>query len=81
MMLLFALEWSGCVLGLFGALLQALNVRFSAWGFVLFLLSNFAWLGFAYLTSTSGLSVMNIGYTATSILGIYRWRKALIRVH
>jgi len=35
-----ALQWSGCATGEAGALLLALNNKFSGWGGVLFLISN-----------------------------------------
>jgi len=40
------LEWTGAVLGLLGALLLSLNHRVSRYGWPLFLLSNFMWIGF-----------------------------------
>ncbi len=71
------LQWSGCVFGLSGALLQALNLKISVYGFVLFLLSNFAWIAAGYVSQVGSLSVMNIGFTVTSVIGIYRGRKSL----
>lgn len=67
------LEWSGCAFGLLGAGLLALNTRLSGWGFVAFLVSNGLWIAFGLLTESPGLIVMQVGFTATSLLGIYRW--------
>jgi len=67
------LEWGGCVTGVAGALLLSLNNAYSGWGFVLFLASNACWFGYGYLSKTHGISAMNVAYTATSLLGIWRW--------
>lgn len=68
-----ALEWSGAVLGLAGSALLAANTRHSGWGFVAYLLSNACWIGFALHGDAYGLLTMQIGFTLTSALGIYRW--------
>lgn len=69
----FYLQWIGCAFGVFGAFLLALNTRFSGWGFVSFLASNGCWIGFAVLTNAPGLFYMQVAFTGTSLLGIYRW--------
>lgn len=71
-------EYVGCGLGLLGALLLSLNCKHSGWGFVAFLGSNIAWITFAVQNSISGLLVMQLGFTITSLIGIYRWRKTLM---
>ena len=72
------LEWIGCVCGIGGALLQALNIRISAWGFALYMASNISWITAGYFSHTAALSVMNMAYTVTSAIGIYRWRKSMV---
>ncbi len=68
-----ALEWAGCATGLLGAWLLALNNRLSGWGFAAFLVSNVLWIAFGVATGAAGLVVMQVGFTATSLLGMYRW--------
>jgi hypothetical protein len=67
------LEWTGCATGLCGAAMLALNNRHSGWGFVLFLGSNVAWIIFGLLSHAIGMVVMQIGFTATSLVGIWKW--------
>lgn len=67
------LEWLGCLTGLSGALLLALNSRYSGYGFVAFLVSNVCWIGYGALSGSWGMVVMQLGFTATSVLGLYRW--------
>ncbi len=67
------LEWAGCASGLAGACMLALNHRLSGWGFVAFLVSNALWIAFGLLTKAPGLVAMQIGFTATSLLGIRNW--------
>lgn len=67
------LEWAGCTFGLLGAFLLALNNSASGYGFVAFLLSNFCWMLFARKIKASGLLLMQLGFTATSVVGIFNW--------
>ncbi len=67
------MDWSGCTLGLIGAFLLAANTRFSRWGWVAFLLSNVAWLGYAVHTSAWALLLQQAGFTITSLIGLHRW--------
>ncbi len=67
-----ALEWTGCVLGLLGAFLLATNTSVSRWGWVSFLLANFAVIAFARRIQANGLLVQQLGFFATSALGLYR---------
>ncbi len=66
-------QWGGCLLGLGGAGLLALKNRLSGYGFVLFLLSNIAWIAFGFLTQATGIIVMQIGFTLTSLVGVWQW--------
>lgn len=66
-------EWAGSLTGLLGAALIAVRCRFSGYGFLFFLLSNFCWIAYGLSTGASGLILMQIGFTATSLLGVYRW--------
>jgi hypothetical protein len=68
-----SVAWFGSFTGLLGSLLLALNSELSGWGFVVFLVSNAAWLFYGWQTKTWSMCIMQIGFTFTSILGIYRW--------
>ena len=68
-----ALQWAGCATGVAGALLLALNTKHSGWGFVLFLISNSFWTAYGIQTGAPGLVATQVIFTATSLLGIYRW--------
>lgn len=71
--MIWYLQWIGCAFGIIGASLLALNNAHSGWGFVAFLGSNTSWILFGVLTEAPGLVFMQIAFTATSVLGIYRW--------
>lgn len=66
-------EWLGSITGLAGAGLLALNSDISGYGFWLFLLSNIAWLTFGVRTRTWSLVLMQVGFAATSVVGINNW--------
>ena len=67
-------EILGSVLGLLGSFLLALdfNNGLSKWGFVSFLLSNCFWIYFSVQIKSKPLLIMQVGFTASSLLGIYR---------
>ena len=69
-----ALETIGCVTGLAGSALLALRTRYSGYGFVAFLASNLAWMGYGVQTNAWGLVTMQAGFTVTTVLGLWRWR-------
>ena len=68
-----ALQWAGCVTGVLGAALLALNTKNSGWGFVLFLISNSFWIAFGMQTNAPGLITTQVIFSLTSVFGIYRW--------
>jgi hypothetical protein len=69
----FILQWTGCVIGVTGAALLAMNNAASRYGFVVFLASNALWLTDGYITQTWGLVVMQVAFTITSAFGVHRW--------
>ena len=70
------LDTIGLVLSLTGAALLAANIRASAWGWVAFLLSNVAWLGYALIHGPATLALQHAAFFATSAIGVWRWRRA-----
>ena len=69
------LEWIGCATGLLGSGLLALNTGASRYGFVSFGVSNLAWIGYGLWIGSMGLVVMQLGFCATTTLGLVRWFK------
>jgi hypothetical protein len=69
---LLAFEWAGCILGLVGAFLLATNSTVSAYGWFAFLAANLAMIAFASGIQARGLLLQQIGFLASSCLGIYR---------
>ena len=67
------LEWVGCVTGVIGALLVALNNAWSKWGFIAYLVSNGCWFGFGLYSGAHGLGLMQVAFMLTTLVGIYRW--------
>lgn len=65
-------EWTATVLGLLGAFLLATNSKVSRYGWLAFLVANFAMIGFALQIHANGLLIQQVGFTATSLLGLYR---------
>lgn len=66
------LEFVGSMTGLLGSLFVAWQGPRMRWGFVAFLVSNLALIALYLLAGFSWLVVMQLGFTATSLLGIYR---------
>ncbi|WP_300707755.1 hypothetical protein [Limnohabitans sp.] len=70
--LITALEWGSCVMGLIGALVLATNTRISRWGWLAFFLANLCSVGFALGIERYGLMLQQLGFVATSLLGMAR---------
>ena len=66
------LEWTGCALSLTGAFLLSTHTKRSSYGWIFFLSANLVFIGFALNIERYGLLVQQLGFTATSLLGIYR---------
>ena len=70
----FALvELLAMAFGLLGSLLLALKGRSAAWGWVLFAASNIGWLSFAHGHGHVFLFIQQIGFSITTLIGIYTW--------
>lgn len=66
-------EAAGAASGLLGAFLLARKGKHAGWGWVAFLASNAAWLYFAWRRDHPGLALQQIGFTCTSLLGLWTW--------
>ena len=70
-------EWAGALFGLAGSFLLATNSSVSRYGWLAFLVANVTMAAFALLIGRNGLLIQQIGFTATTLLGLYRcWRPA-----
>lgn len=66
-------EWAGSLLGLLGSFLLAANLRgVSRFGWIAFLLSNFALITLFVRLERSGMVLMQAGFVLTSVLGLFR---------
>ncbi len=68
-----ALKWLGTATGIAGGTVIALNLPFSGWGFVLFLISSVSWTIAGLRMRENSLVVLQGAFTAINLLGIYRW--------
>ena len=67
------LKWIGAGMGIAAALVVALNLPFSGWGFVLFLVSSVSWTVAGVIMRENSLALLNGVFTVINLLGIYRW--------
>ena len=74
-------EWTGAVLGLMGAFLLATNTSVSKFGWLAFLAANVAMIIFAIRIEAHGLLLQQLGFVATSCLGLYRVRAGFWQLH
>lgn len=66
------LEWLGSVISLIGAFLLAINISWSRYGWVAFLIANFVMIGWGLTIHAHGFVMQQLGFTITSLIGIYR---------
>jgi hypothetical protein len=68
-----AIEAGAACCGLLGALLLAGRGEHAGFGWIAFLASNGGWIAFAVIRRHRWLLLQQVGFTATSLLGIWRW--------
>lgn len=71
--MLHVFEWAGSILGLLGSFLLATNSQVSRHGWIAFFVSNLAMMVFAFKIDADGLLLQQVGFTGTTLLGIYRF--------
>jgi hypothetical protein len=71
--MLRTLKWFGTITGLIGALILALNLPFSGWGWVLFGTSSFAWTIAGIMMREPSLTLLQGGFLAVDLVGVWRW--------
>jgi nicotinamide riboside transporter PnuC len=69
----FVVEWTGSVTGAAGAMLLALNISCSGYAWLIMLVSNAAWIAYALPNRIHSMLLMQLVFTTTSLVGIYRW--------
>jgi hypothetical protein len=67
------MECVAALAGLTGAALLALKGEHAGWGWAAFLVSNAGWIAFAIARRHWFLLLQQVGFTATSLLGIWSW--------
>ena len=73
------IEVIGAGFGLLGAALLAWNGAYAHVGWLAFLVSNAAWLAWSWFMGAPWLFAQTVGFTCTSLLGIWRWIVAPVR--
>ncbi len=68
-----ALKTIGVACGIAGALIVALNLSWSGWGFVVFLVSSLSLLWAAARMREWKLELLFVAYTIVNVIGIWRW--------
>ena len=71
-----AIEAAAALTGLVGAFLLATRGEHAAWGWVAFLASNAGWLVFGWSQRLWFLLLQQVGFTASSLWGIWNWMVA-----
>jgi len=68
-----ALQWFGTFTGVAGALILALNIPVSGWGWVLFAVSAAAWTAAGFAIRDYSLVVLQGAFLVVDLIGIWRW--------
>lgn len=67
------LKWIGTATGVAGALLVAINIPQSGYGFLLFLISSTSWFVAAYRMREISLMILQAVFTVINLIGVWRW--------
>jgi len=68
-----AIKWFGTATGVAGALVLALNIPISGWGWVLFGVSSLCWTIAGAVMRDYSLVVLQATFLVVDIIGIWRW--------
>jgi hypothetical protein len=68
-----AVKWIGTFTGVLGALMLALNIPLSGWGWVLFLISSLAWTLAGAVMKDMSLVVLQFAFVVVDLIGVWRW--------
>lgn len=66
-------EWSGCLLGILGAVLVAVKSPHAHWAWVLWLVSNVSWTIYGLATENYALALQQGAFMITSAIGLWHW--------
>jgi len=67
------LKWVGAIWGIAGAILLAVNIPISGWGWVLYLVSSVAWVIAGVLMKERSLVIQSVVFSLLNLVGIIRW--------
>lgn len=67
------LKWIGTLAGIAGAILMALNIPESGYGFLAFALSSVAWGWSGWKQRDWPLATLHSVFLGINLVGIYRW--------
>jgi len=68
-----ALKWVGTITGVLGALMLALNIPLSGWGWTLFLVSSLSWTLAGAVMKDTSLVVLQFAFVVVDMIGVWRW--------
>lgn len=68
-----AIKWIGTTTGVLGALVLALNIPLSGWGWALFLASSLAWTFAGAVMKDMSLVILQFAFVVVDTIGIWRW--------
>lgn len=71
--LFVGLKWVGAATGMIGAIMIAMNLPGSGYGFVLFSISAICWTIVGWQLREMSLVLLNLVFLGIDGLGIYRW--------
>ena len=71
--MLGVLKWIGTVTGVVGALIVAMNMPWSGYGFILFTIPSMTWGMVAWKMREHSLLVLQTVFLCINLMGIWRW--------
>ncbi len=66
-------KWIGTGTGIAGALLIALNIGVTGYGFALFLISSLLWCAAGIVQRDASLALLQAVFSVVNVVGIWRW--------
>ena len=71
--LLTACKWIGTITGIIGALMLALHIPESGYGYIFFTASSITWGFAAWMMKDRPLLLLQTAFLGVNIIGVWRW--------
>lgn len=72
-LMIVASQWLGCFFSVVGSLLLASRTQWSAYGWLVAIVGNLAWIAFGWIGNAQSVLFQSLSFALINAIGAYRW--------